>query len=286
MPLTGRTTTDRVTLGTTPALDNLDPATFACWAWLEGTLNQTAVRLICKSGGGTIHGLFPQQATAFTLTAKRGRATTSTEVEADWANLALAQANKWLFLVGQTDTVTAGNNRIFCGDVSNPPLEASSYRLQTAGSGTVTSNAGLNAELMNADTASFGVVGMMAWGGVWNRLLTPAELVVEQQRSLMGLSIMTSGLRYMSRPGDDGGVVVLDRSPFAAHGKISGATPANPRWPFVSADQLQSEMRPPVRLVRRVDLTGTAVGGITEADLVAGGKTIIATVTADTWIAN
>lgn len=33
-------------------------------------------------------------------------------------------------------------------------------------------------------------------------------------------------------------------------------------------------------------LTGTAAAGITEADIVAGGKTIILTVTGDTWIAN
>lgn len=32
-------------------------------------------------------------------------------------------------------------------------------------------------------------------------------------------------------------------------------------------------------------LTGTAIGGITEADVVAGGKTIVITLTGDTWIA-
>ena len=32
-------------------------------------------------------------------------------------------------------------------------------------------------------------------------------------------------------------------------------------------------------------LTGTAVGGITEADIVTGGKTIIITLTGDTWVA-
>ena len=40
-----------------------------------------------------------------------------------------------------------------------------------------------------------------------------------------------------------------------------------------------------LNLQRLAALTGTALAGITEADIVAGGKTIIITLTSDTWVA-
>ena len=42
---------------------------------------------------------------------------------------------------------------------------------------------------------------------------------------------------------------------------------------------------PLLRAATSAALTGTAVGGITESDIVAGGKTIIITLTGDTWVA-
>lgn len=52
-------------------------------------------------------------------------------------------------------------------------------------------------------------------------------------------------------------------------------------WPLVRYD-LQTRRRAPVASAA---LTGTATEGITEADVVAGGKTIIVTLTNDTWVA-
>lgn len=47
---------------------------------------------------------------------------------------------------------------------------------------------------------------------------------------------------------------------------------------------IQLALKPAITLL--ADLTGTALAAITEADIVTGGKTIIATLTGDTWISN
>ena len=214
----GNVNTHRITLPTS-VLDNFNPATFAVWTQLN-TLSQTAVRFFAKSGTGT-HQFFPQDfgGGTYNLDCKRNRATTSCEVAALWTNFQGAAAGIPLFCVGQTDTGTSGNNKLFVGTQNIPVSEPSAYTLQTNGSGTVTSNASQACEIGNANGLNFSLQGVMWWIGIWNRLFNLNELR-EMQYNPELFKSCSRGFWY---PGKSGTSVVLDESGRGFHGAVSGA---------------------------------------------------------------
>jgi len=227
-------TTDRVTLPTT-FLDNVDPATFVAWVTLR-TLSQNAVRIMTKNAGAARHNFFPQDfiggGAGYGLELFRGRATTSLDIHANWTNFFGATANIPMFLAGQSDLNTAGNNRLFVGTQSIPAAEPSSYSVQTNGSGTATSNAGQVCLIGNQDGQSFSLQGAIHWLGVWNATLSLAELLDLQHHPLTSPLLMRALAWWM--PGTNGAGPVLDLTGKGNHGLITGAMAVSNNLPIVT----------------------------------------------------
>ena len=86
----------------------------------------------------------------------------------------------------------------------------------------------------------------------------------------------------------------LDYSKNRNHGTVTGALPKH-ETPFPTAFLFPPRFNIPFKIVHKrshrkitaasAAITGTATASITEADIVTGGKTIIITLTNDTWIA-
>lgn len=233
----GAVNTDRVIIAASAFMDDADPATWAGWVWMDN-LTQTGSRIIAKgTSGANLAGLFPQTDTATGIQCKINRATTDTIVQADWANFAHASAARWMFLVGQTDTGTAANNRILVGNESTLPAEPSAYRVQQTGSGAIVTNAGTVTELGNQSGSNFPFVGDIAFLGGWKRLLSASEirtlwLVSRQPRPVHPLIRSASGAWY---PGLSGSGPVLDVTGRRSHGVVSGPRPVSVVVPGAAA---------------------------------------------------
>ena len=152
------------------------------------------------------------------------------------------------------------------------------YSLPEDGSGARTNNDASPFTVGNNSAGSRSFDGRIAEVAVWNRVLSAGE------RS--GLAKGYSALHYlrglMSAPG-------LIRNPTCpitgVSGTLTGTTVvAHPRIIYPKRRRLWSV---PAAWAGTASLTGTAMASITEADVVAGGKTIIATLSGgETFIPN
>lgn len=196
--------TDKLSCGTGSSLDSLATRTVIAWVYHTSAVNGR----VWQKGLTTASHLLEYGGVGTTVNANVARATTTCTVSATCTNFAVYGLDKWIFVAATNDTGTAGNNKIFMGDLVTHAAEPSGYSSQSAGSGGVTSNAGAASVIGNKsnDSAAFG--GRIALVGIWNRVLTAGEIKVQQFRPRA-----TSGCVYFS---------ILGYAGTGTHGDLSG----------------------------------------------------------------
>ncbi len=232
----GGATSDQIDCGNPAMLTDIATATIC--AWVNNTVTATNQRIWQKGSGGNSH-LFRLNSSQWGIVIQR--ATSPQNVQASVANFAAYAINKWIFVVGQWDL--AGSNsdqKIYIGDEVRKPEEPSSYNIaQTAGSGTINTDAAVNFGIGNLVGSTASWVGPYAAFGMWGRLLSFAEIVDQWDlgRRMGGLMARTAGCISLIYPGL-GALRKIDWSGFGNHGTLSGGvyTPfgvpqvASPEW--------------------------------------------------------
>ena len=157
----------------------------------------------------------------FSIDDGRGAGGTIARALVNLAAIPAYGANKWVFVAGQTDITTAGNNRMFAGDLTTVAVEATSYVTQSVGVlGAGGNNSGTIAVIGNNSNANVSFVGSIAWVGVWNRILTTQE-IQDQQYS----PHLTSGCVLFTNLGYNGSATTApDLSGNGNTGTVTGAT--------------------------------------------------------------
>ena len=230
------TTADRVDMGSSSTLDNLQASTICAWVY------RTTTRV---SGQIYAKGSFANQTRnpAFGLRGNDGstlsllvdRATTDLNLTGNNASSATLPLNTWAFAVAAYDTST--NPQMFMGTLTAEVSEVS-YATQTLGSGTIGDNTAElgcvgNASLAGTQDKSFpGIIGFIS---IYNRRLTLGE-IQQQQFS----PYVTSGCIYFSHLGFNGTGNQVDWSGNKNTGTVTSATysshvPLKPVWGFQTA---------------------------------------------------
>lgn len=207
-------TTDSVDCGTGANLDNLPNSTLIAW----GYLTSAGGRLYQKGVGIDRHYMITD-ATNFVIDRFCGVGLGADEAFAALANFTSYGLNKWMFLAGTTDHVTAGNNRLLIGDLSTKATEPSAYGGQSIGTGSAGNNSGNAAVIGNGS-----VGGSNPWNGrlallaVWNRTMSVAEIQSQQFRPRV-----TSGCVLFQVLGYNGTGTQPDWSGSSHAGTVNGA---------------------------------------------------------------
>ncbi len=220
--LMGGATSDRIDCGNPALLTNVNTGTICAWVKCANTA--TNQRIWSKGIVANIH--------QFRLSTSRFdvllvRAGTSLNAQADATAFAAYAINKWIFVVGLWDSGgTAGSQRLLMGDEVRPPAEPSSYVTQTAGSGSVATDAGANFCIGNAAAATtVSWNGPYAAFGMWSRLLPDKEIAEQWDLSRRngGMMAVTPNCINMVFPGYGGLGRQLDWSGNGNHGTLTGA---------------------------------------------------------------
>jgi concanavalin A-like lectin/glucanase superfamily protein len=172
--------TDIVSAGTGASLE-LDTVTILIWI-NPTSLPNAALRHLFAKGPGGANLWFNSSGGANNLVGQRARpGGTNCSVQVDWTNLPAAGAGKWNFWGVQLHTAGAdADQKLFGGDLTTTVIEATTYVNQTVGTGTPASLAGTTATIGNLDGGSFSFQSSIASVGIWNRLLTLAEIQYQQ----------------------------------------------------------------------------------------------------------
>lgn len=128
--------------------------------------------------------------------------------------------------------------------------------------------------------------GQIAEVAVWSVVLTDAEILLLAQ-GVLPPQVRPQSLAAYWPLREPGTVWEFDRNPWARRRHdltVSGATPADhPDGVLLLPRKRQTVFAPSGASAA---ITGTATAGITEADVVAGGKTVIITLSGDTFVAS
>lgn len=168
---------DYVDCGSAGSLDNLTAFTFCCWGKVPD--NATDRNIFQKSHFNTTGWRDGEITVNDRLFAGINRATSACQARADLTNFSTWPGfGEWVFMAGRVNTAgAAGDQQLWMGSLTAPPVEPSSYTNQTAGSGSVPADGTLNFFVGNRNPVSQDrPFGMMAFYGHWNRLLTAAEI--------------------------------------------------------------------------------------------------------------
>lgn len=211
----GANVSDVVNIGASRALDNIAPLTECVW------INVAALGATTIYSKGTA---FPNRQqfliTATNFSINIGRATSSAVASATATNFTSYALNKWLFICGQADIVTASNNKIWMGDLTTSITEPSAYGSQSVGSGAQGNTTALTAFIgndFNLNTAPNAQIELVS---ICNRLLSQADM-----ESLRLNPRLLPGMKFSMRLGDFQGTgTQLDRSGFKQNGTVTGAT--------------------------------------------------------------
>ncbi len=170
------TSTDRIDVGSNAVLDDLLNGTWIAWVFLTSVAPATA--RIWQKGTGTNASIFTVNSTSGGLLAKtHSRATTNQSNQAILTNFAAYTISTWMCIACVSDDTTAGNNKLYLGNLTTPLAEPSGYTTQSAGSGAVSSDAAANANWGNVATGGSPFSGTLALGAMFNTKLTLAELI-------------------------------------------------------------------------------------------------------------
>jgi hypothetical protein len=132
-------------------------------------------------------------------------------------------ANKWFFVAAVWNPAgTNTDQHLYHGDLATAIAEVSSYSIQRVGSGTVTSNSGLNLLVGNATNGLLPMTGRIGVVAMWNRQLSLGELRAQQYRPLP-----TSGCVLFTHLGFNGTGTQPDWSGNGNNASVSGCTVAD-----------------------------------------------------------
>lgn len=128
------------------------------------------------------------------------------------------------------------------------------------------------------------MAGSIAEAAVWSAALTDDEVMLLGRGYSPQLIRPGSLVSYWPLGGQSSPAEIDLKGRFDA--TVNGAKPAiGSRPSLLPRTRLDSAVNMALLSASRADLTGTALTGISEVDVVAGGKTIIITLTNDTFIA-
>jgi len=161
------------------------------------------------------------------------RATTDLRASTTGTQLTVIGAQKWVVVAIVFDSAGAnGDQRIYAGDERTPIVEATSYSVQTVGSGTVTDTSANPLYVGNNSALNFGVNnGQIAFVGMWSTVLSLADLRQQYNAIWQWLQqggtdnpVLWPGCVLASHLGRQGNSVALDVSGKGNHGSVSGTT--------------------------------------------------------------
>lgn len=230
----GGVTGDRVDFGTAPSVSNLGNLTCSMLFYSRTTYTTQQV-FFNKVPSVGVHRYF--FAGVFGIEYLYGRSTSGQNIVVTPTNFPTYALNKWLMLVVQTDDTTNGNNQMFMGDESSPPVETSSYVTQVAGSGTFRDDSAGSLLVGVNGALAAGFDGLIADFSIWNRRLNASERLdvwnvyfPKVGGLLVPRPFPTNGLVISSRLGADGYGTCLDTSGYGNVGTITTATPRPGPW--------------------------------------------------------
>ena len=125
--------TSRIAVAAATSINNLQNASICAWVWVD-TFPVLITYLFHKKPADNHFLRFYGTGTG--LEYLFSRATTDQTVYSVLTNFAHWGTGKWVFIASTADNTTDANNKLYMGDLTNPPTEPSSYGGQQAGSGT------------------------------------------------------------------------------------------------------------------------------------------------------
>lgn len=164
-------TGDRVEIAAAASINNLTSITVI--AWVNASSIATAKRIAAKDSGGN-GWLFDLTGVAGFLNFDWTRSTLKDSTVT--SSLAIT-AGAWYFLAATADQVAAP--KVYVGDLTTAAAEPT-YLTSQFGSGTYTDDSATVLDIGNHSNNNQGFPGAIAWTGIWNRVLTLAE--IESQR--------------------------------------------------------------------------------------------------------
>ena len=212
-------TTTKVDHGDAASVQNLNVATYLFWVKISTLV---AGDRICQKGlGANFYLMDVTGAGSDLLEFSINRGTLSQLSSALFTNFAnWPGTGAWAFMAVVCDTGGAdGDQKLYIGSLTGSATEPSSYDNQRVGSGTVGDNSGSNLVMGNRTNDNVELAGDIAWGGLWNRVLTLGEIRAQQFRPHK-----TPGNVLFTRYGMNGAGLQIDESGFGNHGTVTGAT--------------------------------------------------------------
>jgi hypothetical protein len=167
--------TDVVTVSDHSSIQNLLDATRLFWVYL--TSDGTAYWFLQK-GDPPFHFRWLAAANEWRL--QHSRATTPQHIQVDETAVSAYGLNKWLFFAVVGDSTTDANNKFYLGDLTTPASVATSYITQSAGSGTITSDASIDLLIGNSLLTTTSVTGSMAHFHLIDAQLTQEQIWQQQ----------------------------------------------------------------------------------------------------------
>lgn len=231
--LTYTATGDLVSVASSSSIDNMTAFTILTWVYPDATSEEGRIaqkgtaapppwRLEWRPDIATPRMFFARQ-----------RATTANIISANFSTFPVYAKNKWLYVAAVTNSAGAnGDQHFFMGDGTTMAAEASSYNVQTVGSGTPVTEAGNNLGI-GGNPAGGSVTewnGNMAWIGIWNRALTLSEIHDQQ----FSPHITSGNVLFMYLGFNDTGTQI-DLSGNGNNGTVTGAT-ASSNGPPISIE--------------------------------------------------
>lgn len=221
--------THKVNCGDVAAQRNLTDQTHLAWVYHNATPDNDAIDWKGLDGSGSRRLFFETSSNDFVFHVRR--ATTPGEVRATSTSaFAHYGTSKWLCWACRISATVDADCQLYCGDLSNPLAEATSYVGQTAGSGSHNSNTGQSMVLGNRINDDRQFDGLIALIAIWNRRLALAELRRQQFRPFPTSGCV--GFYILGWPNGTGQQV--DWSSAKAHGTVTGATLGASHVPIVN----------------------------------------------------
>jgi hypothetical protein len=231
--LFGQANSDRVDLGTGSAIDDMAISTCVVLAYFTTTPSDGQIVFFkgLTGANGRWTCVFTDSGSGMSLTAARRRVTAGSNVEGILTRYKAWGLNKWVWLAFISDTTADLGNRALIGDFNTPFGDPSSYTVRTAGSGTVTSNAGSTAWWGNNSnlTAGLPAGSRLAAGWVFPRALNNNEL-----EFIRTTGAAPAGAVLTTLHGDNGTSIQPNISGGTGlNGTVTGATQASgPAWEY------------------------------------------------------
>ncbi len=237
----------KVNHGADTSLDNLVVCTFMAWIRLN---TEGPNSMIFRKGTASADLKLFKVDDSGALQIAVNRTGSNLFVRGDLTNYPGFALNKWVFVVGRLKTGgTSAEQQCLLGGLSHPVVEPSSYIIQQVGSGGTGDNAGDDMIAGNDDADAGAFDGSIAWGGIWNRYLSMAEISDQWNRPHL-----TPGNVLFTYYGRGGIGLQEDLSGLGNHGVRTGALPMDgPPIPYYWMARRRIAASPAVACVAGTD---------------------------------